>query len=114
MENSNIWLIDHKATLADDSPLNMDGSEWIWGVCVVPAKSEAEALTGFTDYLAKNGMAEPEVYHVEQYRPENYKDDSKRTRFIDHGVRIASERGVISYSYARTLESLAEEGGGDE
>ena len=114
MGKGKIFLIDHKATLADNSPLNLDGSEWIKGVCVVPAESEKAALEGFRTYMVENRMEEIEVYHVEQYLPENFSDSSKRTRFINHGVRVASDRGIISYTCGQTSETLADTNGDAE
>lgn len=82
----------------------------------MPAESEEAALEDFRTYMVENRMEEIEVYHVEQYLPENFSDSSKRTRFINHGVRVASDRGIISYTCAQTSEAFAdmnEDGGHD-
>lgn len=107
MKNTNIWLIDHKATLSESSPLNMDGSEWVKGVCIVAAVDESTALHGFRKYLAENRMEEIEVYEIRPYRQEDYVNDENATH-IAHGVRIVADRGETAYIGTQTSESFAD------
>ena len=39
-----VWLLHHKASIAPDSPENLDGSEFMLGIGVVPAASMKEAI----------------------------------------------------------------------
>lgn len=107
MENTNIWLIDHKATLGKFSPLNMDGSEWIKGICIVAAVDESTALHGFRKFLAENQMEDIDVYEIKPYREEDYLNH-ENAKHIAHGVRIVADRGETAYIGTQTSESFAD------
>lgn len=106
MEQDLIWLIDHKAMLGEFSPLNIDGSEWIQGVCVLGAESQEEAEAKFSNYLYDNQMDLIDVYEFLPYKSEDYMDDSDLTKQINHAVGRVRSDGVECYIYARTSETV--------
>ena len=101
-----VWLIDHKATLDDSSPLNMDGSEWILGVCVLRAENQDQAMEKLGLYLQENALGLQEVYEIVQYRPENYLDNSARSDQVNYAARRVMADGETCYVYARTSETI--------
>lgn len=103
-----IWLVYHKATLSENSPLNMDGSEWMEGICVVPADNVEAALKGYRDLLKKDHMEEIEVYKVLRYREEDYAND-EHAKHIAHGVRVATDQGETAYIGTLTSEGFADQ-----
>lgn len=106
MEKNLIWLMDHKAKLGEFSPLNMDGSTWILGVCVLRARDREEAMSKFEHYLHDNGMKLVELYEFAEYASENYVDKSSRTDQINYAVRRVRQDGETCYVYARTSETM--------
>jgi hypothetical protein len=117
MEQKDIWLIDHKATLGEYSPLNMDGSEWILGICVLHAGNQQQALQELSRYLQENEMDLIETYQIAQYQPEEYADHSDRSEQINYAARRVLQDGETCYVYARTSETIKameeEENGND-
>lgn len=107
MEHSNIWLIDHKATLSENSPMNMDGSSWILGVCVLKAPDREAAMEKFSEFLKSEGMELLESYEVSEYSATNFADESKRSRQINNAARMVGKDGETCYVYARTSEAMA-------
>lgn len=106
MESSHIWIIDHKATLNEDSAMNLDGSSWILGVCVLSAKDRENALVKFHDFLKSEKMEAIEIYQLQKYLVDYFKDDSRRSSQINDAARMVREDGEICYVYARTSESM--------
>lgn len=106
MRKTDIWIIDHKATLGEYSPLNIDGSTWILGVCTLNATDQEEALAIFAEYLKKKKMELIEIYEIALYNANNFTDDSKRTENIQYAARRLGQNNEIYYVYARTSESL--------
>lgn len=107
MDNQ-IWLIDHKATLSDCSPMNLDGSSWILGVCVLSAANQQDAELKFKAFLDNEQMELIEMYQIKEFKTEDFDDDSRRTHQIENAARTVSEDGDTCYVYARTSEFLAE------
>ncbi len=66
MEVISVWLIHHKAAMELNSPMNLDGSEYMVGVGVVPATDMKTATDKFEDYLAKNKMSIIEINKCER------------------------------------------------
>lgn len=106
MESPQIWIIDHKATLNEFSPMNLDGSSWILGVCVLSAVDKGNALSKFHDFLKAEMMELIDIYDVQKYSIDKFKDDSRRSAQINNAVRMAREDGRTCYVYARTSESI--------
>ncbi len=106
MESPQIWIIDHKATLNEFSPMNLDGSSWILGVCVLSAADKGNALAKFHDFLKTEIMELIEIYDVQKYSIDKFKDNSMRSAQINNAVRMVREDGRTCYVYARTSESL--------
>ena len=103
MENPKVWLIYHKATLSEVSPLNLDGSEWIEGICIVPANDVDTALQGYRALLKEDHMEEIELYKVVLYRAEDYANDDL-VKHIEHSVRISTSSGDPTYVGTLTSE----------
>lgn len=114
MESSPIWIIDHKATLSDFSPMNLDGSSWILGVCVLLAKNKENALEQLHKFLKSEEMELIEVYELQEYSTGNFKDDSRRSSQINNAVRMVCNDGKTCYVYARTSEAMTEGGDANE
>jgi len=111
MDTNTIWLIDHKATLGDFSPMNLDGSTWILGVCILTAAStEESAISKFKDFLKNEDMELIEIYDLREYVSDDFNDDSSRSAQIKNAVRTVLEDGETCYVYARTSETM-ESGG---
>lgn len=115
MSKKTVWLIDHKASLSDDSPLNMDGSTWLTGICVLAAKNKEVAMAMFTHYLSERGMALFELYDHSEFRPENFTDASSQSAQVTDAVRLVLQDGHPCYVCARTSEyyDALSEGNGD-
>lgn len=62
MDNGQYWLIYYKAFIAENSPLNMDGSEYVFGVATVPAKDLKKALELFDARLQECALQLIEIY----------------------------------------------------
>lgn len=107
MEKSNIWLIDHKATLSEVSPLNMDGSEWMKGIFIVYAENEGSALERFRDQLRKDSMEEIKIYKVCEYREQDCLNHAQ-VEHITHGVERIKEAGDFYYIGTQSSEGFAD------
>ncbi|ABC30263.1 hypothetical protein HCH_03518 [Hahella chejuensis KCTC 2396] len=68
MEIVSAWLLYHRASMDPFSPMNLDGSEYMVGVGVVPATSMREALDLFDKYLAESKMTLMDLWKCEQYK----------------------------------------------
>ncbi|PUA26683.1 MAG: hypothetical protein B0W54_23385 [Cellvibrio sp. 79] len=106
MDTQKVWIIDHKATLSEDSPMNLDGSSWILGVCVLSAANEAHALEKFNEFLKRDKMKLIEIYDLQKHSIDNFKDNSNRSSQINNAARMVREDGKACYVYARTSESM--------
>lgn len=116
MEHTKIWLIDHKATLSENSPMNMDGSSWILGVCVLGAPDQQSAMSKFADFLQNEEMSLIETYDIREYHADDFTDGSDRTDQINYAIGRVKQDGETCYVYARTsetMESIDEETGND-
>lgn len=100
------WLLHHKASLAPDSPMNLDGSTYMLGVGVVPAASLREALDLFDAYLAKQKMESLELSKCEKWSPESFTDGSQESRQINAAAGKALETGAIHYTCGISSEAL--------
>lgn len=104
MSRKTIWLIDHKASLSDDSPLNMDGSTWLTGTCVLAAENKEAAAERFNDYLSERGMELLELFEQSEFSPDNFADSSSRSTQINNAVRLVLQDNEPCYVCARTSE----------
>ena len=103
-----IWVIDHKATLSNFSPMNIDGSTWILGICVLSADSQEDAQKEFNAFLKDEQMELLEAYELSKFDPKHFEDDSRRSNQIKNAARTVSQDGETCYVYARTSEALSE------
>lgn len=108
MDGSNIWVIDHKATLSDFSPMNLDGSSWILGVCVLSATNKENALEKFGAFLKNEEMESIEIYGIHKYSADGFNDSSRRSDQINNAARMVNEDGQTCYVYARTSKAMAD------
>lgn len=107
INGSQIWIIDHKATLNEFSPMNQDGSLWVLGICVLSAANEEVALAKLHDFLKNEAMELIEIYDLKRYSIDNFQDDSSRSIQINNAARMVREDDQSCYVYARTSESMA-------
>ncbi len=106
MNCKDIWLIEHKATLGPHSPMNIDGSIWILGVCVIAAASEEEATLRFNKLLGSEDMELIEIYDLRPFHESEFLDESNRTKQIRNAVRTVSQDCKTCYVFARTSETM--------
>ena len=106
MEVVSVWLINHKASLSPESPMNMDGSEYMVGVGVVPATDVKSAISKFEGYLAENKMTVLELRKCEQWDPENFTDGTFESKQINASAGSALEECAIYYALGESSESL--------
>lgn len=107
MKGKTIWLIDHKAALSECSPMKLDGSSWILGVCVLSATDRDNALIKFNAFLTEEKMELIEIYEIAEYRANEFKDGSSSTKQINNAVRMVKQDGETCYVFARTSEAMA-------
>lgn len=101
-----VWLLYHKASIAPDSPENLDGSTFMLGVGVVPASSMKEAIEKFDVYLATQKMQIMELWKCEQWNPKNFPGDSLENRQINGAAEKALENDKIHYTCGISSEAL--------
>lgn len=114
MEIKRIWLIDHKASLGEFSPMNLDGSSWILGICVLSAKNQEEASIKFNAFLKNEDMELLELYEVCEYNSGNFKDNSRKSKQVNHAANKVVDNEEICYVFARTSEAMADGVDSDE
>ncbi|MDN3639322.1 hypothetical protein QWY82_10955 [Simiduia curdlanivorans] len=86
MEIISAWLIDHKASLEELSPMNDDGSEYMIGTAVVPATSMQQALVLFESYLEEQKMGLLELSKCEQFDPVHFDATSEKGQQVMHAA----------------------------
>ncbi len=106
MESTSIWLIHHKASLSLDSPLNMDGSDYMVGVGVVPARGMEEAVELFKAYLREQRMGVLAIKKCEQYDPRNFAKPTQGNTEIKEVATEALETGQVFYACGISSEAL--------
>lgn len=106
MEQTSVWLIHHKASLSLDSPLNMDGSDYMIGVGVVPASGMEEAIQFFKEYLREQQMEVLELQKCELYDPQNFAEPTQDNNEIKEVATEALETGQIFYACGVSSEAL--------
>lgn len=102
-----VWLIEHKATLSPSSALNIDGSEWVEGTCIVPATNKPEATELFNTYLTSNNMELIETRGTTEIAPQTQSNLTSLPEDLRHYVNKSSTEGVITYVGHMTSETLA-------
>lgn len=103
---TSVWLLHHKASIALDSPENLDGSTFMLGVGVVPASGMKEAIEKFDAYLAKQKMEIMELWKCEKWDPRNFVGDSLESRQINGAAEKALESSNIHYTCGVSSEAL--------
>lgn len=106
MEILAVWLIHHKASMTLDSPMNLDGSEYMVGIGVVPATNMQEALQLFETYLKKQDMTVLELWKCEQYLPKNFTEASQKNSDINEVAKEALDTNKIFYACGISSEAL--------
>lgn len=109
MDSTSVWLIYNKASLGEFSPKNLDGSEFMVGVGVVPAIGMKEALAKFDEYLANEEMAVIEVTKCVQYDSKDFSESTEESREIRALIPEVLEEGKIFYACGVSSEVLAME-----
>lgn len=99
-----VWLLHHKASLAPDSPENLDGSTFMLGVGVVPASTMKEAIEKFDVYLASQKMEILELWKCEQWNLKNFSESSLEHRQINGAAERALETNKIHYTCGNHLK----------
>lgn len=105
-----VWLLHHKASIAPDSPENLDGSTFMLGVGVVPAKNMKEAIEKFDAYLASQKMEVMELWKCEQWDPKKFAENSQENRQINGAAEKALANNQIHYTCGISSEALDCEG----
>ncbi len=103
---TSVWLLHHKASIAPDSPENLDGSTFMLGVGVVPASDVREAMDKFDAYLAKQKMEIMDLWKCEKWDPKHFKEDSLENRQINGAAERALENNHIHYTCGISSEAL--------
>ncbi|MBU6954617.1 hypothetical protein [Hahella sp. HN01] len=101
------WIIHHKASMSEHSPMNLDGSEYIVGIVVVPASSMREALDVFDEYLSENEMQVMDIWKCEKYDPSNFKElteESKEIRDVSIEVLESGEAEFVTGESSKVFE----------
>ncbi len=106
MDVVSVWLIHHKASMEESSPMNLDGSTYMVGIGVVPASDMKQALSRFDEYLADNKMAILELEKCEQWDSANFAGNSFEERQINGAAGRALETGKIHYTLGESSESI--------
>lgn len=97
MEVVSIWLIYHKASLDDLSPMNEDGSEYMVGTGFVPAISMQKAISLFGKYLEGQKMELLKLEKCEQIDPANFDASNDEDRQIIRAASSSLEDEQIRY-----------------
>lgn len=98
MADKYAWLIYHKATLNETSPLSGDGSTYAFGVATVPESDLSKALDMFRKALEKDRMELIEVYRCIR---------SDRAKVPDEAQALLAEVEEESISEAFRLSEVA-------
>ncbi len=106
MEVISVWLIHHKAAMELYSPMNLDGSEYMIGVAVVPATDMKTAIDKFEDYLANKKMSTIEITKCEQWDSKNFPDHSFEHEEINTASGASLESNTIYYILGASSEAI--------
>ncbi|AZZ94944.1 hypothetical protein EUZ85_00330 [Hahella sp. KA22] len=101
------WIIHFKAHMDEFSLMNLDGSEYIAGIIIVPGHSMRAALDALDDYLSKNRMWVMDVSKCERYVPENFTAPTKENKDIievAETVLIYQASEFVSGASSKVLE----------
>lgn len=72
MELVSVWLINHKASLDELSPMNEDGSAFMVGTGIVAANNMKEAISLFEEWLKDQKMEVLEYSKCEEFNPTSF------------------------------------------
>lgn len=86
--------------------MNLDGSEYMTGIGVVPATDMQEALRLFDMYLQTQGMVLLEVWKRERYLPEDFSNPSQANQEINESAIEALKNNNIAYVLGISSEAL--------
>lgn len=106
MEVVYVWLIYNKASMTLDSPMNLDGSDYMLGIGVVPATNMKEAITLFEAYLKTQNMELMELTKCEQFSVGNFDSQTLEDREIREAASESLETNKIYYVCGVSSEAL--------
>lgn len=106
MRVTSVWLLHHKASMGLSSQMNLDGSDFMIGVGVVPATSMKEAIDRFEQYLAENDMELVELWKCEQYSPSGRFGSEEEDLEIREVAPQALDSGTVYYACGISSEAL--------
>lgn len=98
MDNDQYWLIYYKAFIAESSPLNMDGSEHVFGVATVPANDLKKALELFDKRLEESAQQLIEIYKCTFGQHSNAPHESDLFEGVRNSIGIALSRQQVYLS----------------
>lgn len=108
MRKRKVWLYFHKASLAPQSAVNMDGSDFSIGISVVPADSLSESEELFKESLSKDHMTALEIFNVTEFSPENTPPNTDLNRQILKTIEHALRRDLVHYICEDTSQAINE------
>ena len=109
MGEKNIYIIKNQASVTESSPINMDGSEYVIGYAIVPAKSENEARRRFDEMLLEDHMTLMKLMSFELYNGDKATLPSEFADDLLHSMRVALSRDIVYYCGIDSSEMQREE-----
>lgn len=107
MTDNTIWLIHHKSKIGEQSPLNMDGSEFAFAVGIVSADTLIKAINVLSNHLNKQILELVDISSCKIYQQENYFDDSEDSQEIRAAVdSIKDQPEGVTWACGITSECL--------
>ncbi|GAA6168930.1 hypothetical protein NBRC116591_27410 [Sessilibacter corallicola] len=106
MSYESVYLICQQASVSERSPINMDGSEFVVGVAVVPAETRDQALDLLNDYFHRNHMTLMTLESVHKYEDNSAELSDIVTDDVTYAIASARQRGEVMYVCTETSETL--------
>ena len=94
MTHKTIWLVHFKARIGEFSPMNMDGSEFAMAIGIVSAETLAQVVVELDIFLVNQQLELVNIQGCEKYFPEQYSDDSSKSKEIQAAVYELSLKGI--------------------
>lgn len=100
-----VWLFYYQAALSPNSPMNLDGSDWVFAVALVPAASLSQALARFELSLQQNAESLLQLYKCEQWPAPDYPEELLAKNLdVEASRALATDRiyqlGISSEAWA--------------
>ncbi|MDG9666947.1 hypothetical protein ONV78_04295 [Hahella sp. CR1] len=110
MTKHSAWIIHFKAYMDEFSLMNLDGSEYIAGIIIVPGNSMRAALDALDNYLSENRMWVMDVSKCERYVPENFTAPTKENQDIIEVAEFVLVDQQAEFVTGASSKVLEEEG----